>query len=439
MRLSFDKGTIVLEGDYNVPHVKWDERRDQYRAKAHHYRDIIDYLNQSEIVYDDQVLDLIPSPHITSTLELRDYQKKAFSAWLQTENGVIIMPTGAGKTIVAIKIIEKMNTSAFIVVPTLDLIRQWRDQLKNAFSMAIGEYSGEKKDLQAITVSTYDSAYLNAEYFGNKFKLLIFDEVHHLASEGYRQIAEMFASPLRLGLTATYERPDGKHTYLKQIVGGKVYEIEPDVLSGTYLSEYDTKKIKVSFTEAEREEYEKTYTIFKNYLISRNINIRSSGGFQKIVMRSGRDPAARKALLARNKAEKMAFNSKKKIDKLGELLTEDKRTIIFTKYNSTVYEIARRFLIPCITHKTPKKEREQILTHFKDGTYSVIVSSNVLNEGIDVPDAEVGIILSGTGSSREYIQRLGRLLRPRKGKKALLYELITDETMEIKTSQRRKN
>ena len=135
----------------------------------------------------------------------------------------------------------------------------------------------------------------------------------------------------------------------------------------------------------------------------------------------------------------MAFNSQNKIEKLKELLDKENRTIIFTKYNNTVYRIARRFLIPCITHKTYKSEREEILRKFKQGKYKVIVSSRVLDEGINVPEANVGIIISGTGSSREYTQRLGRLLRPRPNKKAILYELITRKTMEVKTAARRRS
>ncbi|MBD3255344.1 MAG: hypothetical protein GF383_09640, partial [Candidatus Lokiarchaeota archaeon] len=104
-----------------------------------------------------------------------------------------------------------------------------------------------------------------------------------------------------------------------------------------------------------------------------------------------------------------------------------------------VYIISKRFLIPCITHKTLKKEREDVLDKFKKGIYSAIVSSQVLDEGINVPEANVAIILSGTGSSREYIQRLGRILRPHENKKALLYEIVTENTMEISTSYRRKN
>jgi len=439
MRLIFDKGTITIDEKINVPYFKWDKRVNKYRSEALHYPEILEHLKYSKLPFDDNVLDLIPCPFLSSTIKLRNYQKDALKKWFHNKKGAVVMPTGAGKTIFAMKIIEKVSSSTFIVVPTLDLVNQWKKELKKAFSIDIGEFTGNKKTLEPITVSTYNSAYINAAYLGNKFKLLIFDEVHHLPSESFRHIAEMFASPYRLGLTATFERDDGLHDELPKLIGDKIYEISPEPLAGEYLADFETKKITVDFTEEEQVEYDGAQSTFKNYLISRNIKMRGPKDFQKIVMRSGRDPKAREAILARNKAEKLAFNSKNKINELAKLLDKDNRTIIFTKYNNMVYKISKRFLIPCITHKTKKDERKEILEKFKGGIYCAIVSSRVLDEGIDVPEANVGIILSGTGSSREYIQRLGRILRPAKNKMAILYEIVTRNTMEVRTSYRRKN
>lgn len=438
MRLLFDKGTIIIEGENNILHAKWDERINKYRAEALYYREIIEYIEKTDLPYEDNVLDLVPCPFLSSTIKLRKYQKDALEKWFHNKKGAVVMPTGAGKTIFAMKIIEKVNSSTFIVVPTLELVNQWKKELKKAFSIDIGEFTGNKKKLEPITVSTYNSAYINASYLGNKFKLLIFDEVHHLPSESFRYIAEMFASPYRLGLTATFERADGLHEELPKLIGEKVYEISPEPLVGEYLADFETKIITVEFTEKEQEEYEDAQSTFKNYLISRNIKMRNPKDFQKIVMRSGRDLEARKAILARNRAEKLAFNSKNKISELAKLLDKDNRTIIFTKYNKMVYKISKRFLIPCITHRTKKSERKEILKEFKEGAYCSIVSSQVLDEGINVPEANIGIILSGTGSSREYIQRLGRLLRPAENKKAILYEIVTKNSMEVRTSNRRK-
>ncbi|GAI77020.1 unnamed protein product, partial [marine sediment metagenome] len=238
---------------------------------------------------------------------------------------------------------------------------------------------------------------------------------------------------------ATFEREDELHEELPRLIGEKIYEISPEPLAGEYLADFETKKITVEFTEEEQEEYDDAQATFKNYLISRNIKMRGPKDFQKIIMRSGRDPEAREAILARNKAEKLAFNSKNKITELAKLLDKDNRTIIFTKYNNMVHKISKRFLVPCITHKTKKDERKEILEKFKEGVYCSIISSQVLDEGINVPEANIGIILSGTGSSREYIQRLGRILRPAKNKKAILYEIVTKNTMEVRTSYRKKN
>ena len=198
MRLLFEKGTITIDGKINVPYIKWDSRVKKYRAEALFYPKIIENLNNSNIYYEDNVLDLIPCPFLSSAIKLRKYQKDALNKWLKTKRGAVVMPTGAGKTIFAMKIIEKVNSSTFIVVPTLDLVNQWKKELKKAFSIEIGEFTGTKKKLKPIVVSTYNSAYINAAYLGNKFKLLIFDEVHHLPSESFRHIAEMFASPYRL-------------------------------------------------------------------------------------------------------------------------------------------------------------------------------------------------------------------------------------------------
>ena len=114
------------------------------------------------------------------------------------------------------------------------------------------------------------------------------------------------------------------------------------------------------------------------------------------------------------------------------------RVIVFTNDNHTVYELSRHLLLPVITHQTPTRERREVLSRFNDGTYPVILTSKVLNEGVDVPAANVAIVLSGSGSVREHVQRLGRILRKREGKRALLYELVTRDTVEERVSDRRR-
>ncbi|MEM2002640.1 MAG: DEAD/DEAH box helicase, partial [Candidatus Methanomethylicaceae archaeon] len=275
---------------------------------------------------------------------------------------------------------------------------------------------------------------------GNKFPLIIFDEVHHLPSPGYSQIAELFASPFRLGLTATYEREDGLHSELPRLVGEKVYERKVSEMAGEHLAPFKVQRIYVDLTDQEGEEYRRNISKFREYLAKRGLRMRTQKDFQRLVIMSGRDPEAREALLARNRAMEIALNSSLKSEALRKILSEtDDKTIVFTQHNQLVYRLSREFLIPAITHETPKDERSEILNMFREGRYRVIVTSKVLDEGIDVPDASLGIILSGTGSKREFIQRLGRLLRKVEGKEARLIEIVSRSTAEARTSHRRRS
>ncbi|MDD1761125.1 MAG: DEAD/DEAH box helicase family protein [Methanothrix sp.] len=441
MKLTFDKGTIQIQGDVRVPNSTWDERSKTFRAMALHYRDIIDFLNTSGFDFRDDVLDLLPCPELGSSVVLRDYQNQALDAWTANGNrGIIVLPTGSGKTLVGIKAISLLNTPTLVVAPTLDLVDQWRSGLKKEFRTEVGVLGGGEWDIKALTISTYDSAYIHADKLGNKFGLIIFDEVHHLPAAGYRNIAEMFAAPYRMGLTATFEREDGLHAELSRLVGGKVFEKRVKELTGTHLSPFRIEKIVVELTEEEKKEYERNQKIFSDYLVRINLVIRSPADFQKLVMRTGRDPGARKALLARNKARDVAYNSISKMGKLSEILKRHggSKIFIFTEHNKLVHRISKQFLIPSITYRTTSKERSETLDRFRSGVYRAVVTSKVLDEGIDVPDADVGIILSGTGSERAFIQRLGRILRKKDGKEAVLYEIVSAETSEVNTARRRK-
>jgi len=430
--LAYDRGTITI--NIKVPHAKWDSRSNCYRALALYYRDIVEYLKNSGIKFQDEVLNLISCPELKCDIRLRDYQEKALYSWIKAGKlGSIVLPTGAGKTFVAIKAIAMVNAPSIIIVPTLELLNQWKSKLEEEFGVEIGVYGGGKHELRAITVATYDSAYLRAEELGNKFLLAIFDEVHHLPAPGYSAIAEFFASPYRLGLTATYEREDGLHFELQRLIGGKVFEVGINELSGKHLAEYELRIIHTELTPEEKIEYERNYKAYLSYIREKKIDL------QELIMRSGRDKKAREALLARHRARTIALNSEAKLLALKRILEHHRgeRIIIFTEHNSLVYRISRRFLIPFITHKTKRDERQRNLENFKKGIYNAIVTSKVLDEGIDVPEASIGVILSGSGSTREYRQRLGRILRKKDNKKAILYEIVSKRTTEVGTLKRR--
>ena len=451
--LKYDDGTIVVSGNIYIPYASRDPRTNSRRAAALDYLNIIEYLKQSNTEFDDtKVLNLVPSPNFSihknrqTELLLRDYQSRALDSWAKAgKRGSIVLPTGAGKTVIGIRAIEMVNAATIVIVPTIDLMDQWSSILSKYFpDIKIGNFGGGSSDIESITVSTYDSAYLRASRIGNRFSLIIFDELHHLAAPGYRSIAEQFASPFRLGLTATIEREDNLDRELPRLLGGGiVFRTHAlDLARDKHLSPYVIERRDVEMSTEEATEYRRSIEVYNLCLKNLGIRMNYAGSFQRLIMMSGKNNTAREAIRARNKAMDIALNSKSKIEELRKILSENVgiKTIIFTQHNKLVYTISNLLLIPFITHKSDRDERLDVLNGFKEGRYNVLVTSKVLDEGIDVPEAELGIILSGTGSSREFIQRLGRILRPKaeSKRKAKLIEIISAGTRETGMSSKRK-
>jgi superfamily II DNA or RNA helicase len=438
--LGFENGNIVCKGG-PIPYGKFDSKIDSYKAPAYRYGEILKHLTSNEVEYRDEVFEGLKCPKLTSGIELRDYQEEALDAWRNAGHlGLIVLPTGAGKTVIAMKAIEILRKATLIVVPTLVLLNQWKSRLEEDFGIKVGAVGGGSRQVRAVTVATYDSASLRAERMGNLFYLIIFDEAHHLPAESYRQIGLKYIAPHRMGLTATLAKDDDSRISLKELVGDVVYEMEVDDLAGIHLADYTVQTIPVPLSPDEQQEYDGGFSIYRGFLRSRGIKIRSARDYQRFVMRTGRDPEARRALLARNRAMDLALNSSTKVEYLKQLLKKnpEEKTIIFTRHNKLVYRISSEMLLPAITHQTPKEEREEILRRFRQGMYRRIVTSEVLDEGVDVPDASMAVILSGTGSSRQFVQRLGRVLRKREGKQAKLVELVSQGTAETRISRRRK-
>jgi superfamily II DNA or RNA helicase len=402
---------------------------------------IVKRLSSKGVEFRDETEASPPLGPLYSKVELRDYQDEALNSWKQAgRRGVVVLPTGAGKTVLAMKAIEELGEATLVVVPTLVLVDQWRERLEEAFGGEVGVLGGGRRDVRPMTVSTYDSASIRATEIGNRFRLLVLDEVHHLPASSYRRIGFMYTAPYRLGLTATLSKDEGAVDAITEMVGELVYESFVDDLAGIHLSNYSIRTVQVPLSEKERLEYDRRYSQYRGYLQKRGIKIRSAQDYQRFVQRTGRDPEARRALLSRNRAMDLAQNSSSKVEYLKGLLEEnrDEKAIIFTRHNKLVYRISRGMLIPAITHQTPREEREEILEGFKAGRYLRVVTSQVLDEGVDVPDASLAVILSGTGSGRQFIQRLGRVLRKKGGKQAKLVELVSMGTTEIRTSRRRK-
>ena len=446
--LAYDAGTIELTSDResdpalaDLPDVSYDPRSETARAPAVDYAAIRDVLRRRGADVDDRVFEPA-SVSLSTSYELRAYQRDALEAWLDaTCRGVLELPTGAGKTVIAIAAMARLSLPTLVVVPTIDLLEQWQAELETEFDVPIGRLGGGEQRVESVTVATYDSAYLRADELGDRFRFVVFDEVHHLGAAGYQDIARLLAAPDRLGLTATFERPDGAHEAIAELVGPRVYDIAVDDLAGEHLAPYDIRRIEVELTPAERAAYDDAQGTFVDYVRSSNISFSSGSDYQQLVKRSGTDPAAREALLAKQRARELMMNAEHKRHELARILDRHRedRIIVFTAHTDLVYRLSERFLLPAITSETGASERREILERFREGTYSRVVAANVLDEGVDVPDANVAVVLSGSGSEREFTQRLGRILRPKVDDgRAVLYELVSAETAEERVAQRRR-
>ncbi len=447
IRLTFDRGTIVFDGApperlAELPGARHDPRSDVYRAEGRCYRTVVEHLRRHGIPYKDEARawDVTPWPLRTS----RDpfpHQTEAVDAWQANgARGVVVLPTGTGKTHVAVLAIHRTQRPALVVTPTIDLLNQWYNQLLTAFEVPIGLLGGGYYDLRPLTVTTYDSAYIHMERWGNRFGLLVFDECHHLPGPTYLQAAVGSLAPFRLGLTATPERGDGQEHLIPSLIGPIVYRREIKQLAGKFLADYQVERLYVELSAEEQARYTAAREHYRGFVAERGISMSGPQGWQRFIQETSRSPEGRVAFRAYREQKQIAVAAPAKLQLLERLLERHRRdrVLIFTYDNATVYQIARRFLVPAITHQTKTKERRLILERFHSGEYTVVVTSQVLNEGVDVPAANVGIVLSGTGSVTEHVQRLGRLLRVQADKQALLYEVVARGTAEEFTSERRR-
>jgi len=446
LTLRFVSGTLELRGEL-PPEVKleelvWDARTGCHRAPARVYAQWVMALRAADVAYEDEARDY-PVLAAASRVhrEPRPFQREALDAWWKARGrGVVVLPTGAGKTHVAVMAIERCKRAALVVAPTLDLVSQWYEILRVTFGDDVGVIGGGDYRVAPLTVTTYDSAYLHMERFGDRFGLVIFDECHHLPGETYSLAAELSLAPFRLGLTATPERADAREADLPRLVGETVYRRDIVEMSGAWLADYETERISIDLSPEERETYDRARATYRDFVRSQGIRMSSPHGWGEFIKRSAFSESGRRAMAAYRLQRRIAFSAKAKLAVVEHLLSvhSSDRSILFTQDNRTAYEISRLFLVPAITHQTKVTERSRILSGLAEGSYRAVVTSKVLNEGVDIPDANVAVIVSGSGSVREHVQRLGRVLRKRGDKRAVLYELVSADTSETFTSARRR-
>ncbi len=346
--------------------------------------------------------------------KLREYQKLAAEGFWHGGSGVVVLPCGAGKTLVGAAAMAHAQATTLILVTNTVAARQWRDELIKRTSLnedEIGEYSGAKKEIRPVTIATYQvmttrkkGLYAHLELFdAHDWGLIIYDEVHLLPAPIFRFTADI-QSRRRLGLTATLVREDGMEGEVFSLIGPKRFDVPwKEIEAQGYIAPADCVEVRVTLTDHERLTY--------------------ATAEQEDKYRSCATTATKKnVVIALAKQH------------------EDDQVLIIGQYISQIDEIAAELAVPIIKGDTPVKEREELYGKFRSGEIKCLVVSKVANFSIDLPEASIAIQVSGTfGSRQEEAQRLGRILRPKSdGRSARFYSLVARDTIYQDFAQNRQ-
>jgi DNA excision repair protein ERCC-3 len=358
------------------------------------------------------------TPHEIALAEkdwaIRDYQSNAVNKFWDGGSGVVVLPCGAGKTIVGAAAMARAKTNTLILVTNTVAARQWRAELLKRTTLTeeeIGEYSGSVKQVKPVTIASYQIltakrkgeyahlALLNAKDWG----LIIYDEVHLLPAPIFKMTADLQARR-RLGLTATLVREDGKEGDVFSLIGPKRFDAPwKEIESEGYIAPAECFEIRVDLPEDERLNY---------------------------------------AIAEQDERYRLAATSEVKIPVIQKLLEihRGEPTLVIGQYLDQIDEVATLLGVPKITGETPVNERERLFQAFRDGTETTLVVSKVANFSVDLPEASVAIQISGSyGSRQEEAQRLGRLLRPKAdGRTASFYTIIARDTVDQDFAQNRQ-
>lgn len=345
---------------------------------------------------------------------IRDYQVQAVDKFWQGGSGVVVLPCGAGKTIVGAAAMAVAKTNTLILVTNTVSARQWKNELIRRTTLTedeIGEYSGSMKEIKPVTIATYQilttkkkSEYAHLSLLNaNDWGLIVYDEVHLLPAPIFKMTAELQAKR-RLGLTATLVREDGKEGDVFSLIGPKRFDAPwKEIEAQGYIAPAECFEIRIDLPEEERLNY---------------------------------------AMASQDERYRIAATSTTKIPVIQKLLQKHagEPTLIIGQYIDQLHTIADALEMPLITGETPVSERERLFELFRNGEVTALVVSKVANFSVDLPEASVAIQISGSyGSRQEEAQRLGRLLRPKAdGRAASFYTLISRDTVDQDFAQNRQ-
>ena len=345
---------------------------------------------------------------------LRPYQTDAVTGFWHGGSGVVVLPCGAGKTLVGAATMAQAKTTTLVLVTNTVAARQWREELLARTSLnedEIGEYTGARKEIRPVTIATYQVLttrrkgefphldLLNARDWG----LIIYDEVHLLPAPIFRMTADLQARR-RLGLTATLVREDGREGEVFSLIGPKRYDAPwKDIEAQGYIAPADCVEVRITLSDSERMAY---------------------------------------ATAEREDKHRLAASSPAKLRLVDQILNQhpDEQALVIGQYLDQLEEISNRLDVPLITGKTPVGQRQKLFAAFRAGEIKTLVVSKVANFSVDLPDATVAVQVSGTfGSRQEEAQRLGRLLRPKSdGRSARFYTLVSRDTVDQEFANHRQ-
>lgn len=350
----------------------------------------------------------------TTEWHLRDYQEMAADSFWAGGSGVVVLPCGAGKTMVGAAAMAKAGATTLILVTNTVAGRQWRRELLARTSLTedeIGEYSGERKEIRPVTIATYQvitrktkGEYKHLELFDSRdWGLVIYDEVHLLPAPVFRMTADL-QSRRRLGLTATLVREDGREGDVFSLIGPKRYDAPwKDIEAQGWIAPADCVEVRVTLTEAERMSY---------------------------------------ATAEPDERYKLCSTARTKLPVVESILARHQGApaLVIGAYLDQLEELGEHLNAPIIQGSTRTKERESLFEAFRNGEIPVLVVSKVANFSIDLPEASVAVQVSGTfGSRQEEAQRLGRLLRPKQdGGQAHFYSVVARDTLDAEYAAHRQ-
>lgn len=447
------------------PWMDFDARLQAHVAPGHRYPELRRWAESRGAVEGSQEPDAL-GPSFSDDRTPREYQLEALRRWEAAgSRGTVVLPTGSGKSLVALLAIRRLEQGACVVAPTRALLSQWFNQLADAFGAdGVGAFYGDEKDVRSLTVTTYHSAFTLLERWGPRFGLLVLDEVHHLADaapasarstpqeppsaaaptgKGWHDALRI--APIRrvLGLTATY--PDGRDRELQGLVGPVVYRRRLGEMVDAELADLAMERRFVALTDEERARYDRAASLYEGFIEARGYRERfgesASTWWPVFMAETRRSPEARRAFRAFRDRDRIVALARGKMALARRLLGlhPAEQAILFCGTSEAAEAVSRRFAIPVVRAETPASERRRILELLASGELHAVASVEVLDEGWDVPGAKLGIVLGGSrgGGRRQHQQRLGRILRRQGDRVASLFELVAADTHEFFASQRR--